>query len=780
MPRAQLFHRATQLAFGVAALFLAFWMLYSGTRVYLLHGPSSDWGASAYWEPRIFRAPAACAEPIGRNVLGPIFNTCQEERVLFSHLLFLWLTPVVLCLVAIALLASKASSRSAAPGELAGKPTWGARLIAPRRWWLLWCGGLTAGDLLIICCWLLVNALWLNAVLRRNQALQVAKLAKRSWPHTPITHVKLLGKSLGMLLYPNLVLLLVPAARGSVLLQAAGISYPAAVRYHRWLGHAVMWISTVHGLLYYAAWLAEGKFLAELLEREPNVNKLFGSVSLAFGVLLWAGSLEWVRRRHYARFKALHFVGFAGFFVFGCAHTWSLAWYFVPGLALYAVEVAYRATQAAANTTKPKRGRARLLQAAAAPDGGACTLVLAADDYCTPPSGCVWLCVPEVCRAQWHPFTFVRVPRTDGAAGHAMLIQIKAYSRWTHRLVALVAAGGMLTVKIQGPYAESHDGPAALVGPEGGADGVIILAGGLGVAPAMSILSELAGAAVSKVPVLFVWSCRKAQELEFVSPPVVAMLQALDSKRLTSRLYITAVPSQTASLASVESKGLKDEAGDCGMSPAVACQSPWASAALQAVLHLAVFAGMFAGLALARYLTSMRPRMPLPTAMTGLAYAAAVTLLPAAAGTAMLAVTVAISSAKRARGAPGAAAWPPTTPVAAAAAAAVASGVRGQVFVAASPHHWPAHYTLLVPLEPGAPLELPVTPGRPALDELVRGWLAGLRQLPLAADGRPHRVLVYAAGPDRLVQSAQLLCDDVNARSPLGVHLYFVRRSHEL
>jgi hypothetical protein len=33
-----------------------------------------------------------------------------------------------------------------------------------------------------------------------------------------------------MLLYPNLVLLLVPVARSSVLLQAAGISYPAAVR----------------------------------------------------------------------------------------------------------------------------------------------------------------------------------------------------------------------------------------------------------------------------------------------------------------------------------------------------------------------------------------------------------------------------------------------------------------------------------------------------------------------------------------------------------------------
>jgi hypothetical protein len=55
----------------------------------------------------------------------------------------------------------------------------------------------------------------------------------------------------------------------------------------------------------------------------------------------------------------------------------------------------------------------------------------------------------------------------------------------------------------------------------------------------MSILNELADATVRRVPVLFAWSCRRAQELEFVSPPVVAMLQAIDCKQLTTRLYIT-------------------------------------------------------------------------------------------------------------------------------------------------------------------------------------------------------------------------------------------------
>lgn len=35
-------------------------------------------------------------------------------------------------------------------------------------------------------------------------------------------------------------MLFYPVTRGSPLLQALGVSYPAAIRYHRWLGHWTM------------------------------------------------------------------------------------------------------------------------------------------------------------------------------------------------------------------------------------------------------------------------------------------------------------------------------------------------------------------------------------------------------------------------------------------------------------------------------------------------------------------------------------------------------------
>lgn len=55
-------------------------------------------------------------------------------------------------------------------------------------------------------------------------------------PHMQVNYA---ARSFGTLLGPNLVALFFPVARGSVILQAMGLSYPAAIRY------AVMHITCV-------------------------------------------------------------------------------------------------------------------------------------------------------------------------------------------------------------------------------------------------------------------------------------------------------------------------------------------------------------------------------------------------------------------------------------------------------------------------------------------------------------------------------------------------------
>jgi hypothetical protein len=47
----------------------------------------------------------------------------------------------------------------------------------------------------------------------------------------PLLQLMLVAVALGSLLFPNLVMLFYPVTRGSVVLQASGISYPDAIRY---------------------------------------------------------------------------------------------------------------------------------------------------------------------------------------------------------------------------------------------------------------------------------------------------------------------------------------------------------------------------------------------------------------------------------------------------------------------------------------------------------------------------------------------------------------------
>jgi hypothetical protein len=47
----------------------------------------------------------------------------------------------------------------------------------------------------------------------------------------PLLQLQLVAVALGSLLFPNLVMLFYPVTRGSVLLQASGMSYPDAIRW---------------------------------------------------------------------------------------------------------------------------------------------------------------------------------------------------------------------------------------------------------------------------------------------------------------------------------------------------------------------------------------------------------------------------------------------------------------------------------------------------------------------------------------------------------------------
>lgn len=65
-------------------------------------------------------------------------------------------------------------------------------------------------------------------------------------------------------------------------------------------------------------------------------------------------------------------------------------------------------------------------------------------------------------------------------------------------------------------------------------------AGGIGIASALPVLTQLAASGVSTqgLPVLLVWVCRKGYELEHMAAPVLSAARALGLD-LTLHLHIT-------------------------------------------------------------------------------------------------------------------------------------------------------------------------------------------------------------------------------------------------
>jgi hypothetical protein len=185
---------------------------------------------------------------------------------------------------------------------------------------------------------------------------------------------------------------------------------------------------------------------------------------------MWVTAQEPVRRRFYNVYKPLHHLGFWGFMLMGVAHHWTLFWYFVPGMLLYAVDGVFRLHQmslsrsgslarglegaaggAAGVVAKPPRVsgvNAEVLKVDVCPSETMCSLLLAAPEFGAAPAGIVWLNVPAVSMTQWHAFDYTASEVTVAADGRvwngftaeksdgkgerkvALSVHIKAYSRY--------------------------------------------------------------------------------------------------------------------------------------------------------------------------------------------------------------------------------------------------------------------------------------------------------------------------------------------------------------
>eukprot|EP00931_Biecheleriopsis_adriatica_P034271 TRINITY_DN1980_c0_g2_i1.p1 TRINITY_DN1980_c0_g2~~TRINITY_DN1980_c0_g2_i1.p1 ORF type:complete len:767 (+),score=132.01 TRINITY_DN1980_c0_g2_i1:65-2365(+) len=301
------------------------------------------------------------------------------------------------------------------------------------------------------------------------------------------TRLEVWARAAGMDAAATLGLLLLPAARTSPLLKAAGLSFESSLYMHIWLGVLFLVFSILHTLLFFARFVEFGQWqniLPFSLGTYRKDNFTIGLMAAVFWPsLITFGVLPALRRKCWELFKLAHYM-FLVLVPATIIHG-SSSWYFVvPGVLLWVADAILRFGQAAEKVELE----------------GACTHGIGDGDITElrirwpgssrlhSPGMFCWINCPQLSQVEWHPFSLSSSPADEIQSFHIKNMDEpgRSATTWTGRLHGLVdslsASGEPLHVNIDGPY-----GP--LVNFD--AKCVVLVAGGIGITAMQNLLRSL-------------------------------------------------------------------------------------------------------------------------------------------------------------------------------------------------------------------------------------------------------------------------------------------------
>ncbi|KAL5544112.1 hypothetical protein UlMin_007896 [Ulmus minor] len=339
----------------------------------------------------------------------------------------------------------------------------------------------------------------------------------------------------GLIAEACLALLLLPILRGFALFRFFGIQFEASVRYHIWLGTAMIFFATFHGGSTLFVW-GVSHYIKEEIGKWQKTGRIYlaGEVTLVTGLVIWITALPQIRRRRFEIFYYTHhlYIIFLVFFLF---HVGDRHFYWVfPGIFLFGLDKLLRIIQSRPETC--------ILSAKIFPCN-AIELVLPKDPKLRyAPTSVVFVKVPSISKFQWHSFSITSSSSNDD---HTMSVLVKCHGSWTNSLLNLI------NTELESNADQMKSIPIAVEGPYGPAssnflryDSLLLVAGGVGITPFLSILQEITSSRRSghifpnRIQLIF--AVRKSQDiglLNSISPLILD--QSAEQLQLKLKVFVT-------------------------------------------------------------------------------------------------------------------------------------------------------------------------------------------------------------------------------------------------
>ncbi|KAI5329733.1 hypothetical protein L3X38_029130 [Prunus dulcis] len=340
----------------------------------------------------------------------------------------------------------------------------------------------------------------------------------------------------GLLAEVCLAFLLFPILRGLALFRLLGIQFEASVRYHIWLGTAMIFFATFHGASTLFVWGVSHYIQEEIWEWQKTGRiYLAGEICLVTGLVIWITSLPQIRRKQFEIFYYTHHL-YMVFLVFFLFHAGDRHFYMVfPGIFLFGLDKLLRIIQSRPETC--------ILSARIFPSK-AIELILPKDPGLKyTPTSIIFVKVPSISKYEWHSFSITSCSRVDE---NTMSIMIKSEGSWTSSLSHMIQTrqesdGDQTTyipIAVEGPY-----GPVSMDYLR--YDSLLLVSGGIGITPFLSIIQELASSQKSGINkflprMQLIYVVKKSQEiclLNSISPLIFG--QPAEKCLLKVKVFVT-------------------------------------------------------------------------------------------------------------------------------------------------------------------------------------------------------------------------------------------------